>query len=80
MENLMPQMMRKLYKILKLYKGDPVTPTLNEAMTGPYKAEFMHKTTQDIKELEQHGTWTIVYSKSVTSSHILPITWDFTVK
>ena len=37
----------------------PETPTSIEEMTGHYKADFMQATTQDIKELEQHGTWTI---------------------
>ena len=36
--------------------------------------------TQEIKELEQHGTWTIVSRKPVTGAHILPNTLDFKVK
>ena len=47
-------------QILKLSNGDPDTPTLTEAITGPYKAYFTQAMTQYIKELEQHGTWTIV--------------------
>ena len=35
---------------------------------------------QDIKELEQHGTCTIVYRKSVTGDHTFPITWYFKFK
>ena len=40
----------------------------------------MHVMTQDIKELEQHGNWTIVCIKSVIGAHILPINWDLKVK
>ena len=40
--------------MFKLYKGDPDTPTFNESMTLPYKADFMQAMTQEIKELEQH--------------------------
>ena len=32
------------------------------------------------KELEQHGTCTIVSMKLVTGDHIIPSTWDFKVK
>ena len=41
MENIMPRTIGKLSQILKLSKGDPDTPTLTEAMKGPYKAYFM---------------------------------------
>ena len=79
-ENLMPQMISKIYQMLKLSNGDTATPTLTEAMTGPYKAEVITDMTQDIKEPGQHGTWTIVNRTSVTGTHILPSTLDFKVK
>ena len=41
MDNLMPQIMGDLSQILVMSKGDPDTPILTEAMTGPYKAVFM---------------------------------------
>ena len=63
MDNLMPQIMGKLSQIIKLSNGDPDTPTLTETMTGPYKDYFMQAMTHYIKELEQHGTWTIVSRK-----------------
>ena len=80
MDDLMSQIMGKLSQILIMYKGDPDTPILTEAMTGPYKDVFMQSMTQEIKELEHHGTWTIVSRKSVTGVHILSSTWDFKVK
>ena len=52
MDNLMPQIMGNISQILVMSKGDPVTPILTEAMTGPYKAGFMQAMNQDIKELE----------------------------
>ena len=51
MENLMPQIMGKLSQILKISNGDPDTPTLTEAIKGPYIAYFMQAMTQYIKEL-----------------------------
>ena len=66
----MPQMMGKLSQMINMSKGYPDTPILTETMTGPYKSEFIQAMTQDIKELEQHGTWTIVSRKSVTGAHI----------
>ena len=80
MENIMHQMMGKISQTINIFKGYPDTPTLTESITGPYKADFMQAMTQEIKELEQHGTWAIVSRKSVTGTHILPNTWDFKVK
>ena len=40
----------------------------------------MQAMNQYIKELERHGTYTIVSRKSVTGAQILPITWAFKVK
>ena len=37
----MPQMMVKIYQMIKLSKGVPDTPNLNEAIIGPYKAYFI---------------------------------------
>ena len=76
----MPQMTGKLSQMLKLSKEDPKISTLAKAMTGPYKVDFIQDMTQEFKELEHHGTWTIVSRKSVTGYHILPSTWDFKVK
>ena len=52
MDNLMPHIMRNLSQILIMPKGDPDTPILTKAMTGPYKAVFMQAMNQEIKELE----------------------------
>ena len=45
MYNLMHQMIGEISQMFKLYKGDPDTPTFNESMTVPYKAEFMQAMT-----------------------------------
>ena len=50
-ENIMPQMMGKLPQILNIYNRYPGNPTLTEAITGIYKAEFMQATKQDTNEL-----------------------------
>ena len=49
MDNLMPQMIGKLSQMINLFKGDPDTLTLTEAIIVPYKAEFRQAMTQDIK-------------------------------
>ena len=51
MDNIMPQMMLNLSQILnlKLSKGDPGTPTLTDAVRGPYKAQFIQAMNQEIK-------------------------------
>ena len=49
MENLMPQIMGKLSQMFKMNKGYPDPPTLTEAITGPYKAEFLQSMTQEIR-------------------------------
>ena len=80
MENIKTQITGKIYQMINMSKGDPDTPTLNEATKRTYNDEFMQTTTQEIKELEQHGTWTIVSRKSMTGDHILTSTWGFKVK
>ena len=46
MYNIMHQMLDNLSQMLKMYKGDPGTPTLTKLITEPYKAEFMKSMTQ----------------------------------
>ena len=71
MDNILTRIMGDTSQMINLYKGDHATPTLTAAILGPYKGEFMQAMTQDINELEQHGTCTIVSRKSVTGAHIL---------
>ena len=80
MENLMSNMMEKISQIIKPYKGDPDTPTLTKETTGPYKDEFIQSMNQYIKELGQHGTWTIVPRNSVTGAQTISSTWAFKIK
>ena len=49
MDNIMPQMMGKLSRIISLSKGYPNIPPLTEEMTGPYKYEVMQTMTHNIK-------------------------------
>ena len=48
MDNIMPEMIGKLYKMLKMFKWYRDTPTLDESITGPYKDEFIQAMTQYI--------------------------------
>ena len=73
-ENFMHQMMGKLYKIVNLSKGYPDTPNWTESITGLYTYVFMQDMSQEIKELKQHGTWTIVSRKSVPGAQIFTST------
>ena len=43
--------MENLSQMIKWYKEDTDTPTLSEAITGPFKDKFMQSITHDIKEL-----------------------------
>ena len=45
MYNIMPQIMVKLSQMLEMSQGDFDTPTLTEAITGPYNADFMQAMT-----------------------------------
>ena len=79
-DDLMLHMMGKISQMLNISKGYPYTPTLNKSVTGPYKADFMQDTNQEIKGLEKYFIWIIVSRNSVTGDHILKSTWDFKVK
>ena len=79
-DNIMPHMMGNLSQMTRLSKGEPDTPNLTESITRPYNHAFIQHIIHYIKELEQHGTLTIVSRKSVNGSHILPTSWAFKVK
>ena len=68
--------------MLKSKKGkDPDTPTIREALTGPYHDEFLKAMSLEIDELEAHGTWTVVKKSEVPQdSQIIPLTWAYKVK
>ena len=44
---------------------DPDTPNKGEAMTEPYREEFLEAMGKEISELESHNTWNIIDRKSL---------------
>ena len=50
--NLMHQIIGTFSQMINKSNRNPDTPTSNEAMKVPYKADFMQAMTQDIKELK----------------------------
>lgn len=60
---------------------DPDTPTYTEAMNGMHREEFMEAMTNEIKELEDHKTWTTVQKSSLPKHvRVLPSTWAYRIK
>jgi hypothetical protein len=68
--------------MFKSKKGcDPDTPTIREALTGPYHNEFIEAMAIEIDELESHGTWTITNRSNIPSNaQVIPLTWAYKVK
>jgi hypothetical protein len=66
---------------LKSKIHDPDTPNMGEAMTGPYREEFLAAMRQEIEELEGHKTWKVLKRSSLPEgANILPSTWAFKIK
>jgi hypothetical protein len=77
--------------MFKAKKGsDPNTPTIKEALTGPYRNEFLDAMTVEIDELEAHGTWTVMKIADILPAQhedgttyipqVVPLTWAYHLK
>ena len=76
--------------MFKAGKKDKDSPGIVEALTGPYRMEFLEAMRKEIEELEKHGTWTIMRrcdiqkeklpDGSITIPKVLLGTWVFKIK
>jgi Reverse transcriptase (RNA-dependent DNA polymerase) len=81
MENIFPHAISQVPSMLKATKSDPDCPTLQEALAGPQREEFLEAMAKEIEELEQHGTWTVTQKSAVPEgANILPSTWVLRIK
>ena len=46
-------------------KNDPDTPNFREALYGPLRDKFLEAMSQEIAELEEHGTWYVIRRSSL---------------
>ena len=70
--------------------NDPDAPGIVEALSGPHRDEFLEAMRNEISELENHGTWTVMKKSEIPSVKekdgsfakpaILAGTWAFKVK
>jgi hypothetical protein len=62
-------------------KKDPDSPSFQEAMTGPYREEFLEAMRTEIHELESHNCWDVVSATDVPEGvKVLPVMWVFKIK
>jgi hypothetical protein len=81
MENLMPNVMAASPCLLKASSTDPDLPTVRQALTGRHKEEFLAAMRSEIKELEEHKTWTVVQREDLPNgANVLPSTWALRIK
>jgi len=83
MDNLFPDVISRCPSLLKAStsKSDPDTPSIQEALSGPYRQEFLDAMRDEILELEEHGTWDVIKRSAVPEgANVLPGTWAFKVK
>ena len=83
MDNLFPDAISRCPALLKASKAksDPDLPTMQEALSGPHRAEFLEAMQNEIQELEEHGTWDVIpRDQAPEGANILPSTWAFRVK
>ena len=68
-------------QFLKAKSVDPDSPTYEQAITVPFREEFLEAMRNEIKELEDHQTWEVVNKTSVPADKkILASTWVFKTK
>jgi hypothetical protein len=60
---------------LKASAKDPDSPSLQEAMTGPYREEFLEATRTEISELESHNCWDVIAKEHLPEGVKLLPTW-----
>ena len=80
---MMPDVLARAPKMLKASKPnrDPDLPNIQEALSGPYREQFLEAMAKEIKELEDHGTWEVVERSTLPEGvNVLPSTWAFRVK
>jgi hypothetical protein len=66
---------------LKANKKDPDSPTFQEAMTGPYREEFLEAMRTEVSELESHNCWDVVSAAKVPEgAKVIPTMWVFKIK
>jgi hypothetical protein len=66
---------------LKVSKKDPDSPLFQEAMTGPYREEFLEAMRVEVSELEHHQCWDVVAATAVPEgAKVLPTMWVFKIK
>jgi hypothetical protein len=66
---------------LKASKKDPDSPSFQEAMTGPYRKQFLEAMRTEVNKLESHRCWDVVAATNVPEgAKILPTMWVFKIK
>ena len=76
--------------LFKAGKKDADSPGIMEALSGPYRDDFLQGMKNEIQELETHGTWTIMKREDIpkiklqngtfATPKILSGTWAFRIK
>ena len=62
-------------------KYDPDTPNNKEVLSGPHKDKFLEAMSQEIENLEEHGTWNVIRRSSLPEgANVLSSTWAFKIK
>ena len=87
---LEPDFLMRNPNLFKAGKKDADTPGIMEALSGPYRDDFLQGMQKEIQELEAHGTWTIMKRADIPQERqkdgtlatpkILAGTWAFRIK
>ena len=70
--------------------ADPDTPSIKEALSGPFRDEFLESMQLEITELDEHKTWEVIQRKDIPTTKlpngavgkhpITPTTWAYKLK
>ena len=87
---LEPDFLLRNPNLFKAGKKDADSPGIMEALSGPYREDFLQGMKNEIQELESHGTWTIMKRADIPlvkqkdgtmiKPKVLAGTWAFKIK
>ena len=87
---LEPDFLLRNPNLFKAGKKDADSPGIMEALSGPYREDFLQGMKNEIQELESHGTWTIMKRADIPlvkqkdgtmiKPKVLAGTWSFKIK
>jgi hypothetical protein len=78
---IIPHVQYQMQHIFKACKSDPDSPNYNKAVNGSHREAIMEAKDEEIRELEEHYTWTMMRCSALPEgANRLPEKWVFKIQ